>query len=318
MATWDGKSRANLLGYQIFVLTLKYAGIAPAYFILRFVAFYYFLFSHKSSKALDSYFMKRMAWASWKAVWAKYSNYYIFGQTLLDRIAVMSGLGHRFSFDFEGEEHLIRMAESGTGGMLVSAHIGNWEVAGHLLYRIKTKINVVLHEAEHEKIKQFLDKAKGKNTMDVILIKDDISHVYQISLALQRGELICMHGDRFMPWAKTVTAPFLGAEALFPQGPFALAVGFKVPVCYVFAMKEGNWHYHFSATEPKIYQAEKRGQKEELIQLALCDFIKEAEKTIHKYPLQWFNYYDFWATQTGKKDNRYNLQTYPTTLPLTQ
>lgn len=295
MATWDGKSRASLLGYQIFVVTLKYAGIASAYFVLRFVALYYFLFSRKSNRAIHAFFTERLKWQGWKVLKSQYNNYYVFGQTLLDRIAIMSGLGHRFSFDFEGEEHLIKMAESGTGGMLISAHIGNWEVAGHLLYRIKTKINVVLYEAEHEKIKQFLDRAKGKNTMDVILIKDDISHVYQISLALQRGELICMHGDRFMPWAKTIAAPFLGKEAHFPQGPFALAIGFKVPVCYVFAMKEGHWHYHFSSTEAKVYQTVNREQKEGLLLEALQDFIKEAEKTIQKYPLQWFNYYDFWA-----------------------
>lgn len=295
MATWDGKSQANLLGYQIFVFTLKYAGIASAYFILRFVALYYFLFSRKSNQALEGYFVQRLGWKGWKSLMAKYSNYFVFGQTLLDRVAVMSGLGSRFSFDFEGEEHLVKMAESGKGGMLVSAHIGNWEVAGHLLYRINTKINVVLHEAEHEKIKQFLDKAKGKNTMNIILIKDDISHVYQISQALDRGELICMHGDRFMPWAKTLTASFLGKVAHFPQGPFALAVGLKVPVCYVFAMKEGNWYYHFSSTEAKVYQAESRNKKEMLIQTALEDFIKEAERTVTKYPLQWFNYYDFWA-----------------------
>lgn len=295
MSSWDGKSQAGLWGYRIFVATLRFAGLRTAYLLLRFVSLYYFFFSKESNKAINIYLKDRLNLEGWESAKARYKNYYVFGQTLIDRVAVMSGLGARFTFDFDGEEYLHQLVKEGKGGMLISAHIGNWEVAGHLLYRVKAKINVVMHEAEHQKIKSFLDKAKGKNTMSVIVIKEDLSHVYDISLALQRGEFICMHGDRFMPWAKTLHTEFLGKNAYFPQGPFALAVGFKVPVCYVFAMKEGDFHYHFSSTPSKIYQTQKGERKEDLVQLALHDFVLEAERTVKNFPFQWFNYYDFWA-----------------------
>ena len=47
--TWQGKSKGTRLGYRIFVGILRKAGVQPAYFLLRFVAGYYFLFSWKSS-----------------------------------------------------------------------------------------------------------------------------------------------------------------------------------------------------------------------------------------------------------------------------
>jgi len=206
----------------------------------------------------------------------------------------MAGLSNKFSYDFDGEEYLHQIVHEGKGGILISAHIGNWEVAGHLLYRIKAKINVLLHEAEHEQVKHYLEGVKGKGNMNVIVMKDDFSHIYEISKALDNGEIICLHGDRFMPWSKIISTNFLGDKADFPQGPFAMAVGFRVPVSYVFAMKKNKYHYHFSATLPKIYSSNGRTNKQELAESALNDFIQTAENTVRKYPLQWFNYYDFW------------------------
>ena len=68
---------------------------------------------------------------------------------------------------------------------------------------------------------------------------------------------------------KTMTADFLGEEARFPAGPLLLASKFKVPVSFVFAVKESKLHYHFFASEIKEY--EQLG-KEDVMQQMLKDF----------------------------------------------
>ena len=55
-------------------------------------------------------------------------------------------------------------------------------------------------------------------------------------------------------------------------------------------MKDRVLNYHFYASPPKIYT----GPKEITIVEILQDYCLEMEKTIRKYPLQWYNYYDFW------------------------
>ncbi len=294
MAKWDGKSHAGLLGYKIFVLLLKYAGLLPAYFVLLFVSLYYFLFSRNSSRHIYRYFRDHLGFNSLKSILSLYQNYFIFGQTLVDRVAVIAGLSKKFSYDFDGEEYLHQMVKENKGGILISGHVGNWEIAGHLLYRIHAKIHVVMHVAEHEKIKSYLEGVKGGNNMNVIVLKDDFSHIYEISIALAKGEIICMHGDRYMPWSKKLSTEFLGKPAQFPEGPFALAVSMKVPVSYVFAMKSSLTHYKFSATNPIIYSASKAVSKQNLVIQALNEFKNEMERKIKHYPIQWFNYYDFW------------------------
>lgn len=293
MPRWQGKSRGTTLGYRIFVVICQTLGLAPAYLLLRFVAFYYFLFSWESSRHSYAYFHNRLGYGRIKAWWSVYRNYYVFGQTLLDKIVVMAGLPNRFTYTFQGEENLHAMVRGGRGGMLLSAHVGNWEAAGHLLKRLDTRINVVMYDAEHQRIKHYLEEVTGGRNFNVIVIREDLSHVYAISEALQKNELICLHADRFLEGNKTEVRPFLGADARFPSGPFALAAGFKVPVSLVFAFKDTNSHYHFFGSTPIERQADEN--KTEFTARLLNSFVHDLEQKIKLYPQQWFNYYNFWA-----------------------
>lgn len=290
MATWQGRTRGGILGYKIFVFLLKKLGLHVAYFVLRIVAFYFLLFSNK--RYIYFYFHSIHHFPFWKTILAIYRNYYVFGQTLLDKSALLAGLDTTFSFDFDGEEHLRKMR---SGGIIISAHTGNWEIAGQLLKRLDTPINLLIFDAEEQQIKQYLENVHVLKNINIIVIRDDLSHIYDIKNALNKHELIAMHGDRFVENSKTLTCRFMGKDAPFPYGPFYLAVKFNVPVSFTYAMKESANHYHFYATP--LYTLSKSGtkvQREETIISLLNEYVKATEKIVEKYPFQWFNYYDFW------------------------
>jgi predicted LPLAT superfamily acyltransferase len=291
MSGWQGKSKGKPLGYRIFVGILNRWGVLPAYFLLRFVAFYYFLFSHKASKSILAYFRQKVGYGPAKSLLKLYRNYYLLGQSIIDKVVIMSGIPNKFTFDFDGEEHLRQLAGMQRGGLLLSAHLGNWEIAGHLLKRLDTRINIVMFDGEDRQIKEYMAAVTGKRQVNVILIRNDLSHIYAISDAFKNNELVCMHADRFIEGNKTLTSEFLGAKARFPMGPFVLAAKFKVPVSFVFAMKETNLHYHFFASGIKDYA---HLSKEALMQQMLDDFVAEMESKVKKYPEQWYNYYNFW------------------------
>ena len=289
MPSWQGKSRGNKTGFRIFVWVLRTGGVRPAYFLLGFVAFYFFLFSWKSSRHLYAYFHERLGYSAVQSVLDIYKNYYWFGQTIIDRVVLMSGIPHPFSFDFDGEHYLREMVAEKKGGLLLSAHIGNWEIAGHLLQRLNTSMNSVMFDGEQERIKSYMDSVTGRRSAKIILIKEDLSHIYAIQEALQQNEFVCMHADRFMEGNKTISAILLNKPARFPAGPFLLANAFRVPVSFVFAMKETAVHYHFYASPPKIYHKPQSG-----IPGMPEDFCAQMEVMVKKYPVQWYNYYDFW------------------------
>jgi predicted LPLAT superfamily acyltransferase len=294
MAQWEGKSKGNRLGYSIFVSILKKWGVKPAYLLLRFVVLYYCFFSINSNRILWYYFRQRMGFSVWKSLIGIYKNYHLLGQTIIDKIVVMADISTNITIDFTDHPQLEALVAGGKGGLLISAHIGNWEIAGHMLKRLNTRINVVMYDAEHQKIKEYLKEVTGGRNMNVIVIKDDISHIYEISEALKNNELVCIHADRFVEGNKTLQHTFLGKTAHFPAGPFALATTFKTPICFVFAAKISNTRYFFHGSEPMIYtHLPKKDQPAQM----LADFVSKMETMARLYPEQWFNYFDFWASQ---------------------
>jgi len=295
MPSWQGKSRGNKTGFRIFVWVLRHAGLAPAYFLLRFVSFYFFIFSGRAFSVQYAFFNKRLGYGRLKSWLSIYRNYYWFGQTIIDKIAVTSGIPNPFHFEFEGEDYLREMVRDGKGGLLLSAHMGNWEIAGHLLRRLDTDMHIVMYDGEEEEIKKYLESISEKHSAKIILVKEDLSHIYAIRDALDKNGFVCMHADRFLEGNKTLRGTLLQSPAEFPAGPFILARSFGSPVSFVFAMKDRPRQYHFYASPPKIYSGNRDISSAEI----LSDYCQAMETMIRRYPLQWFNYYDFWK-EKGK------------------
>ena len=291
--SWQGKSKGNTLGYGIFIAILRFAGVMPAYFLLRFVSFYYFLFSTSSSRHIYYFFRQRMGFGLWRSLVGIYKNYYTFGQILIDKIVVMSNLKVPYTFEFDGEHYLEEIHQGGRGGILIGAHVGNYELAGHYFKRLTVRVNIVMVDKEHKQIKQYLESVMKDRNLNIITIKDDFSHIYEISNALKNNELVAIHADRYVEGSKTIEGTLLGESAKFPIGPFVLATTFKVPVSFVYCFKESAKHYHLYTSPPKEYKE----NKAIAIPAALEDYRIDLENRLKRYPEQWFNYFAFW----GKK-----------------
>lgn len=288
--TWKGKTRGALSGYKFFVFLLRNVGVSFAYKFLKIIVFYYYLFAPKAFSNIYYTYRRRLDFGFFKTIFGIYRNYGIFGQTLLDRFVAMAGIKNKLTFNFDGEEYIRKMAEDGKGGFLISAHLGNWEIAGHLLKRIPARFNIVMLDSEREKIKNYIESEIEERPVNFIFIRNDLGHIFEMNNALRRGEIICIHADRFIEGVKTYHAEFLGKKARFPSGPFELAHKLKVPYAFVFAVKESNTHYHFFSNE---YKVSREGPES-----IFHEYIDQLEEKVRKYPYQWFNYYDFWERGT--------------------
>jgi len=287
MSQWDGKSKANVFWYKIFVVTIKLFGVPFAYLILKFVTFYYYLFSKKNRKSIENFYLTALKLPKSKISQITKSNFYFFGQTLVDRVAFLIGKADKFTYTFTNEQYLLDIKNAGNGGILLSGHIGNWETAGNLIkLRITSTINVLMLDEEEKKIKQYLKETTGGSQFNIIPIKNDLSHVIKVHNALSNNEFIAIHADRYLKGAKFIEIYFLGKKAKFPLGPFIIASKFNAPITFVFAVKDKKYHYLLSATAPIT----KKLLPEEIATL----FVKELEKKVTLHPEQWFNYFDFY------------------------
>lgn len=289
MEKWDGKTKGSLWGYKFFIFIIRAFGLNVSYFFCRFVSYYYILFAKTPREGLIQFYSVGFGFNRKKARKLAVTNFYNFGQTLIDRIALFSPKRKAFTHTFNNEKVLREMNENGNGGILISGHVGNWENAGNLIHeRITSTINIVMLDAEVEKVKKFMELKTGGSKYNLIpLKKDDMSHLILIHQALKRKEFVAIHADRIMEDTKSVQFDFLNGKAKFPIGPFILAEKFKVPITFVYAAKGSKFHYDLYATDPitELLPAIEIAQK----------YVSHLETMVKKYPTQWFNFYKYYA-----------------------
>ena len=106
MNKWKGRSKGTILGYRIFVWCIKNIGIRSSYFVLYFVATYYFIFERKSNQYISYYFKNRLNFSALKTKLSVFRSYFVFGKVLIDKTAISVGLRNRFTYEFDGIENI--------------------------------------------------------------------------------------------------------------------------------------------------------------------------------------------------------------------
>ncbi|MDR1203338.1 MAG: acyltransferase [Tannerellaceae bacterium] len=290
---WKGHTRGGTFGYGFFILLIRLLGIKVAYAFLCLVVVYFIPFAPKATCATWRYARNILHYGYFRSVGFLFLNYYRLGQTLIDKVAIGLGQVHSYHFDFgENYEDFLDILNGQQGVILIGAHVGNWEIGAPFFNDYGKKMNIVMFDAEYQKIKDLLAKHRDESHYKVIPVNEDnLTHVFRISDALNRNEYVCFQGDRFAKGTQTLSAFFMGKEAFFPAGPYLLASRLDVPVIFYFAMREKGMRYSFNFVLAEPVEKGKGKKPEEAI---LGQYIKALETIIRNYPEQWFNYYDFW------------------------
>ena len=290
---WNGKSRGGRFGYQFFVYTIRLLGLRCAYIFLAFIVIYFIPFAPKATRAIWRYNRQKRRLGVLASVKELYCHYYVFGQTLIDKMAMRGGLNEKYRYEFDNYTRFLEILNSGEGVVMIGAHIGCWEAGAGFFGTYGKKINIVMLDAEHQQIKDVLEEnASQENNYNIIPLNQNIiDAMLQIKVALNNGEYICFNGDRYMEKDHTAVVDFMGSKALFPMGLFKIAAKCRVPVVFYYSMREPNRTYRFIFEEPVI---DGKMTTEKLLE----QYVKSLEKIVEKYPRQWFNFYDFWNVES--------------------
>lgn len=286
---WSGKSRGGRFGYQFFVYTIRLLGVRCAYCFLAFIVIYFIPFAPKATRAIWRYNRQQRGLGVFASIKELYCHYYLFGQTLIDKIAMRGGLAERYRYEFDNYTRFLEILNSGQGVVMIGAHIGCWEAGAGFFGTYGKKINIVMLDAEHQQIKDVLEEnANEQNNYSIIALNQNIiDAMLQMKVALNNGEYICFNGDRYIGADNTAEVEFMGSKALFPRGLFQIAAKCRVPVVFYYSMREPNCTYRFIFEEPQL---ERKITPESLLE----QYAKSLERIVAKYPRQWFNFYDFW------------------------
>jgi len=189
----------------------------------------------------------------------------------------------RYIAGVDGEEHMDAAFASRRGAILLTAHLGNWELGGRMLAQRGGRItHVVLSTEEDPDLERYL---RVDNPQLRFVTRRHATSTIGLLAALRRGELVAMQGDRPTGGQGDIPVPFFGAPACFPIGPFVLARASGVPVVPAFCRMDQDGRYRITI-EPPIWV--NSGEEK----LGLATMVAVLERTIRAHPTQWFNFFD--------------------------
>jgi lauroyl/myristoyl acyltransferase len=195
----------------------------------------------------------------------------------------------------EPERNFIAEAlERGTGAILVTAHVGNWEISGRALQATGRPVNMVMAREPNETTQEYAVRSRERGGLHVILSDSSVFSAFNMVRAVRRNEILAIQLDRGAP---SPTAPrgtrdvvFFGEPAPFQEGPFHLARISGAPVIPVFTLRVGTRHYRIVLGTPRYVSRDDASDAT----AALEETVAFLEATIRETPEQWFQFAPFW------------------------
>jgi predicted LPLAT superfamily acyltransferase len=268
------------------------AGRTPARLLMKAVAVYY-LFTHRVARAASAEYWQRLGEEPTRRRMA--DHIYHFGVVAMDRFMFLTKRTEAFKITRTGSENLAALRSSGKGAILLGAHLGSFQAMSAVASSVNFRIRIVGDFRNAERINRVLREFNPAAEARVIQISDGVDFVIAIKEAIEAGELVGILGDRVRPGEAWAFADFLGSQAAFPTGPYALASVLQCPIYLTFGL------YH----EPNRYDlycepfAEgvrvPRRERSKVFQGQVQQFANRLSHYTRMAPNNWFNFFDFWS-----------------------
>jgi len=193
----------------------------------------------------------------------------------------------------EGEEHLAAARRRG-GAIILTAHLGNWELGAACLQRLGVPMSVVALPHADARTDRLFNALRRRHGMEVIPLGVPQATARCLR-SLRAGRCLGLLGDRDFS-GHEISATFCGRPVLLPRGPATLSLRAGAAVVPTFLLREGRWSFRL-CIEPPIWP--QRGTSAAgAIECLTQTYAGVMERYLKRYPEQWVMFrsaVDGWA-----------------------
>lgn len=169
-------------------------------------------------------------------------------------------------------------------------------------------LNALMFTAHAARFNSFLRRINPRSHVRIIpLERVGVETVIDLQERIARGECVALMADRPSAGAgeRSVSVPFLGSEAAFPEGPFLLASLLECPVYTVWCVRLPNGRYQATVSLFEESFRVPRKDRQAALTTWISKFAAELEAQCLRAPFQWFNFFRFWVHPLSHLEGRH-------------
>src|SRR5689334_1462096 len=186
-----------------------------------------------------------------------------------------------------GEQGL-RDALAAGGVVLVTAHVGPWELTAQLLgSELAADVVLVMEPEPNAEARALQDESRGTRGLRVLHIGSHPTDALPLIKHLKQGGVAALQLDRVPPSGRVLSVSLFGQAFEVPEGPFRLAGLSGAKVVPVFARRIGFFDYELTIAEP--ISMGRRPSDEELV-AAAQRAANVMQAFVQQSPTQWFHF----------------------------
>jgi predicted LPLAT superfamily acyltransferase len=302
----DIREAGALSGLRIMAWTYHRLGRAGFNIVLAPVMLY-FLLRRSTARQASLDYLRRLhatypdSLGGRPGYWMSFRHFLAFGRSLLDKYIAWTGEPTGIDVLAQDAKLMRSIIESGEGILLIGSHFGNLEYSRGISRRHPDLvINVLIYDQHAANFAKLIGDAAPESRLNLIQVTDlDLDLALRLKERVAAGEWLLIAGDRVPVGLSDNVCPaeFLGAEANFPIGPYVLANLLGCPAymmhCY---FRDGQYRVRVELLADEVRTSREGRQRTYAPQVQ--KFATALEAQVRKAPLQWFNFYDFWGSQT--------------------
>ena len=295
------KKRGNALGFWFFRTSLKVFGLSGAYALLYAVCLYYLIFDRTAVAVSMAYIQRRFrTFNRIRKLMRIYQLFISQGRSLIDRYYVVSGLG-QFDIELRGYDRIKSLLnDTEKGIILLTAHVGNWQVAMTALHKLGKSVYLLMSHEENAAVRESLNVGRANDRVKIISPDNYLGGVIEIMKAIDEGSIVSIMGDRSYGHS-TAEVNLMGEKAHFPLSAFNIAAAVRCPVVVLLSAKVSTRKYVVDVSHIIKPRYSARARKKEDIKDFVQEYAGVLEAYSAEYPLCICVNDECWSAKSIKK-----------------
>lgn len=282
------------LGLRLVAGALKLFGRKAAVALLWLVCWYYLAFARTARRASADFFRRLGLPITLGRI---HRHLWAFARVALDRLLFLSGDTQHLLVELHGHEHIMELAHSKRGALLLGAHLGSFEAMRSLASRYDVPLLVVADFRNARRINALLERLSPELRVRLLELDPGApTGLLAAKEAIDRGELVAVLADRATHREnRDVIVPFLSGTARLPVGAHILASLLGCPVFFVCALFEAPRTYHVHCIPLSARVVLPRADRATALKREVERYAQVLERFARSSPFNWFNFFPFWT-----------------------